>query len=451
MNNLHLIVKEQFPQFVVAKYPAFVAFVQAYYEWLELKYADKIENIVDIDTTPEEFVKYFASQLDVFGVSQNAIPFDIKYLKNIKEIYASKGSEQGLIELLRIFKSVNATVDYPNENILRPSDGKWVQESFITVSIVSGAIPESADTFYIDYQDKREVVVSKLEPISETQVRIYYRRAGTLPIQEGRIVILKSNGDTVGFGLIVKSVASLIVVDGGINWQLGQVIVFPGTERDTIVRVSKVTTLGTIQRVEIVEYGYPHEIGDSITAIPSINNPGIGEATLEFVGVDSVKLLGKWKDESGQISNDSIRLQDNLFWQQFSYVVNSDQTQDIIEPIAQIGHVAGTKPFYNLRLQTALGIDIEGFTTFPFIDLQLGPDLVSFIDPGIQSFELTAFKETIVSLAGEPSWSLDKYLQPSTVTLTQTENTNFNVGLYAVVGYFAEDYNAAEITLNIGV
>ena len=61
-----LLIPSQLPGFIREEpdYSTFVAFVQAYYEWMEengnlLDRAKNIVNYTDIDNTTEEFIDYF--------------------------------------------------------------------------------------------------------------------------------------------------------------------------------------------------------------------------------------------------------------------------------------------------------------------------------------------------------------------------------------------------------
>jgi predicted secreted acid phosphatase len=53
-------------------------------------------------------------------------------------------------------------------------------------------------------------------------------------------------------------------------------------------------------------------------------------------------------DNSGKISNQEIRLQDNYYYQAYSYVINTMQEERDYSKIMELTHVAGTKRFSNL-------------------------------------------------------------------------------------------------------
>lgn len=400
MQNLYHIIKDQFPEFVGAEYPTFVEFIRTYYKWLADQTPGRLEDVLDISRTPAEFVQYFRNQLDAYGVTSQIAPYNFKYLTNIKEIYAARGSESGLVELLRLVSNADVTVDYPNDNVLRASDGQWVEETFITVRLLSGTPPEAIDKFIVQFNGtQKEAFPTLYEVINDTDVRITYLTT-ILPVAESRVVILQLDGDTVGFGTIVVAPSSLTIVEGGLDWQLGQVIVVPGTLKNTIARVSKISRLGAVERVEIIEYGFEHDVEELVTIYPSTNNPVSGtQVVLQFTQSAVVTKLGKWISESGELSNEAIRIQDSRYYQQFSYVINSELPPDNYANVAQFHHVAGTKAFYNLNLVATISVDIAGFTSFPFLEIQLGPDIVSVVEQfefGIYRQSQASFTSTLV-------------------------------------------------------
>lgn len=66
-NKISALVKDQFPDFYKEEGENFLAFIQAYYEYLEQngKMTDAIQNLEsyqDIATTTDDFILYFINQ-----------------------------------------------------------------------------------------------------------------------------------------------------------------------------------------------------------------------------------------------------------------------------------------------------------------------------------------------------------------------------------------------------
>ena len=65
--DLKNIVSRQIPEFAREDYPLFVAFVEAYYDYLGQQEKRNLADIRDIDQTLDEYIQFFKSELDVFG------------------------------------------------------------------------------------------------------------------------------------------------------------------------------------------------------------------------------------------------------------------------------------------------------------------------------------------------------------------------------------------------
>lgn len=116
-----------------------VAFVEAYYEFLEENYADhflasrKMFTYRDIDTTLSSFIKHFKLKyLNEFPIINGTD--ERLVIKNIIDLYRSKGSEKAIKLLIRLLFNKDAEVYYPAIEILRPSTSKWVLPRYIEVT-----------------------------------------------------------------------------------------------------------------------------------------------------------------------------------------------------------------------------------------------------------------------------------------------------------------------------
>jgi hypothetical protein len=132
-NPISFIVKNQLPEFIRDdldnKYENFVAFIKAYYEWLEEENGVTAESrsllsYADIDKTTSEFIQYFSKKFLPY-FPEDLVNDKAKLIKTINDFYAKKGSIESLKFLFRILYNEDIEIVLPKENILRASDGKW--------------------------------------------------------------------------------------------------------------------------------------------------------------------------------------------------------------------------------------------------------------------------------------------------------------------------------------
>jgi hypothetical protein len=130
------LISTQVPEFVRSDYPTFVAFVEAYYEYLDTNGVD-LTSLRDLDTTLDSFIQYFKKELAA------NMPADLKIddrflLENIKNHYLAKGSEQSFKLLFKLLYNKNVEVGYPGTQMLRASDGRWQQDTSLFLKVTSG-------------------------------------------------------------------------------------------------------------------------------------------------------------------------------------------------------------------------------------------------------------------------------------------------------------------------
>jgi len=103
-----------------------------------------------------------------------------------------------------------------------------------------------------------------------------------------------------------------------------------------------ITTSNTTN--EITQVISPEQYQESITV-------------LEFKFDDIVTYRGEFLGDYGILSNDNIRLQDNFFYQMFSYVIETEQNIDDYRNILEVVHPSGLKYFGSLGKLARICID----------------------------------------------------------------------------------------------
>ncbi len=160
--GLSNLVTTLLPDYVNSGHPTFVAFVKAYFEFLDQKgnsrfAANTIEKNTDVDQTLDEFVRYFRKQyLHEFpellesGIDNRFI------VKKIKDYYPEKGSPRSLDLLFRILFNIPADTDFPRDKILSLSDAEADTRPTIVFTNFQGIENFSADESYQIKQTVRE-------------------------------------------------------------------------------------------------------------------------------------------------------------------------------------------------------------------------------------------------------------------------------------------------------
>ena len=130
-------IETQFPGFVREEGPQFVAFLKAYFEYMEqdgnaVKQARSIQDNVDIDRTVDSFVEYFRKEF-MINIPSSALADKRLLVKHIREFYRARGSQESFRFLFRTLYGKELDFYYPGDDILRASDGRWYRETRLRV------------------------------------------------------------------------------------------------------------------------------------------------------------------------------------------------------------------------------------------------------------------------------------------------------------------------------
>jgi hypothetical protein len=168
---LSAVVRSQLPEFIREDYPTFVAFVEAYYDYLKTQGVD-LTRIRDIDTTLEDFIGQFKKEL---AYNLPLVVEDERFLlSHIRDQYLSKGSAASYKLLFKLLYGKQVELTYPNQSMLRASDGRWNQEISIFAQVDYGD-PDDIVGKLVDIQtagrilrvlvDKKEQLIGEIDRI----------------------------------------------------------------------------------------------------------------------------------------------------------------------------------------------------------------------------------------------------------------------------------------------
>lgn len=389
-SNLSPFVNYKVPEFVRIDHPSFVAFLNAYYEWMEtqgstLRNPLEIKNVRDIDTTFDDFTKSFKSQylLDfpetlAFN-TKTGIPVDVSVLiKHIKQFYKAKGTEKTYEFLFRILYDTNVEFYYPKVDILRTSDGKWIQKFSIRVPGSSGtSVFQSLARKVTQRNASGSIIASAIV----TDVSKY--QLGSFPIVE--IFLSNINGsfstsyalnyetDSGSFSepFIYSAVTAIAITSGGSGYRIGDSVVFTNASGDlgqsARAKVSSVSSTGKILKISIQDFGVNYK---QVPTITITSEKGTG-----FVGTCSIGALceadGYYANNDGRLSTNKV-LQDNHYYQNYSYVLKTEVVFDRYkDTLKRLIHPAGLGFFGEILIKRSAKSDLSAFSTLSAYEVPL--------------------------------------------------------------------------------
>ena len=360
--KLSLLVKRQLPEFIQDQHENFVAFLEAYFEWMEMTQGavDALKNIPtyrNIDNTLPAFVDFFRKEF-LEGIPTTTLADKRLLVKHIKDFYLTKGSDNSIRLLFRILFNEDVQIYYPGDDLLRASDGKWVVDYTIKTQgnvntadfkgrIITGQ--SSGATATVEYVEDFSTF------LGDTVKEVFLNKStikGTF-LNGETVSTVNAAGVTIT-DVILPIIIEPTIVTAGTGYVKGDTFAVKYTDSNgpQIVATGTVKTINALGGILTVKLdNFPvNEAGLGTLSVDfTASGDGNATGTVNYGVVATYN--GRWLDNDGKLSEDK-KLQDNFYYQDFSYVLRStvpiDTFKDLIEKSA---HPAGMLAFAEV-LQT---------------------------------------------------------------------------------------------------
>ena len=228
-------IENQFPQFYREEGENFILFAKAYYEWMEssggpVGEARSLLDYRDIDSTLDDFLKHFQTKY-LYGIPFDVIVNKRFLLKHILDVYRSKGSIQCYKLLFKLIYNQDVDVYLPGEDIMRASDGTWLQPKYLEINDV-GNLDFYVGNKIIGVTSGTSAIVENFvrEPINQGIVCTFtitnIAPAGGIFIQGEKIIVdgNTTSADISAAPVILGSLDYLLIDNGGQNFQQGDIL-----------------------------------------------------------------------------------------------------------------------------------------------------------------------------------------------------------------------------------
>lgn len=245
------LVEYQFPAFYQEEGPVFIAFVKAYYEWMEqegntINQSRNILNYRDLDETLESFLFYFQKKY-LYGIPFNTIINKRTLLKHVLDVYRTKGSEQCFDLLFKLIYNQKIDLYIPSKDILRVSDGTWVEKKYVEVT------PSVLNNSFVGKKIRglssgtTAVVESYVtEPINQNIIGIFYisnlsPKQGTFTVGEQLVQdqLFVTSNDTLyvinNSPIVLGSLDHIEVIDGGTDFSKGDILKIADRDSNNVI------------------------------------------------------------------------------------------------------------------------------------------------------------------------------------------------------------------------
>lgn len=365
-----LLIDKQVPGFVSENHETFITFLRLYYEFLQVEnqvdfFNQEALSYIDVDETLDDFINYLFDELKSLPV-ETAVDKRL-FGKHVYDLYRAKGSPNSFSILFRALFGKSVEIYHPSEYILRASDGRWTQETSVLINVTEGD-PFNFVGNFVQGTFSGEIVtffVDRVKFLTGTTYEIFFdRKYKDLITFPGTIVFGPNSGS------VIQGISTVTVSTNTTGFYVGQIIVVTGgTGTGLKLRIRKLTATGNISTVEIVDFGVGYTAGFQYTQ---------GGATFDFSIGPVAKYPGYFATANGFLS-DVMVLQDNFYYQMYSYVLILDEQIHAYKNIvSKLLHPAGLKMFGEFSIQNTF--DVSNQSIESFLSQNSLVDYISMID-----------------------------------------------------------------------
>lgn len=230
--NISQFIESQFPALYREEGPILVEFIKSYFEWLEESNninfkARRLFEYRDIDSTLDEYITYFKNKYAANLPLTSAVDKKL-LLKNIQDLYKSKGSERSFEILFRALYNEDIKIYYPGDDVLKVSDGEWYEGRYLEITSFISNIQDYIGKKIIGVNSRATAIVENYsQQISNRKVVDVLEISNVRGTFDYGEQVYTSDTSTIVGVVTPKTVGSLSaigVIDGGSNFEVGDIL-----------------------------------------------------------------------------------------------------------------------------------------------------------------------------------------------------------------------------------
>lgn len=433
--KLSLLLKRAFPSFVLDEDGNFHAFMQAYYEWMEQE-GYPVELILQagdyrsIERTTDDFIQYFMKEF-VPSIPSNVLVSKDFLIQHIKDYYRAKGSEASYRFLFRIMFNDDVDFYYPGRDILRASDGKWQIDKSILCTSTNDSYELLNSRIITGQTSGASAIVENVVRYTDTQgieVTEFFLSSISGSFVSGEYIVGTDETDTITISeQIYPVISSATVVNAGASYIKNSSV--PLRDRNgkfvANAKIKNVNSTGGVTALSFTSFAIPLEDSnygfDSNVGLDSnldsntfqlnyyidFSGKGNGAASASLtIGTIAIR-DGRWINTDGQLSSDKV-LQDNFFYQDYSYVLKSNQpTSEYREAVKRSLHPAGTIMFGQITIES------DAISTTLNNEIQADRDIFVIVE--LDQFTYDRINPLLTVTGADSNWPDSNFYQASLI------------------------------------
>ena len=255
------LIASQFPSFYQEEGQNFIAFVKAYYEWLEqedntLYHSRRLLNYRDIDETVDDFIVHFKDKY-LSNIQFTTATNKKLLVKKVQDLYRSKGTPRAIDLFFKLVYGIETRVYIPGQDVFKASDGKYVKPIYLEVTRqarnidyigkqVTGA--SSGATAFVEKLVRRR--------IKGQYIDIFYISAVNGTFVTNEVILINEIFDDAP--IMIGSMTGLQVIDKATGYKIGDIVDVISTINGGYgkARVISISDASGVVEFELIEGGF---------------------------------------------------------------------------------------------------------------------------------------------------------------------------------------------------
>ena len=267
--HISTLIQSQFPSFYNEEGETFIAFVKAYYEWLEqtgntLYHTRRLLDYNDIDQTLDQFIRYFKEQY-LKNIRFTTDSNKKLFIKHALEFYKSKGSQRSVELFFRLIYGIPVQIYVPGEDIFRLSSAEYVNSQYLEITQNTDNI-NFVGRQITGSNSKATAFVEKLvkKKINSQIIDVLFISNRKKDFKVGEAISYSNN--FTNSPRIIGSLSRFEVINGGSDFQLGEIVDIDSSTTGTQgkARVTGVENITGLVNFELQNSGWGYATNSSV-------------------------------------------------------------------------------------------------------------------------------------------------------------------------------------------
>jgi len=285
-------------------------------------------NYTNVDSTIFQFLDNFRDAFLEGVVDNLADGVDKrKLIKNIRDLYISKGTRKGHELFFRLLLNEEPIIEYPTDQMLRVSDGRWSIRDIMRAKPVNGSASELVGQTITGQSSSATAIVTSSVSFREASKDVI-----ELELDPATITgTFQENENIFGTSTLTDQIVSFqpysiitgsTVSSGGAYYTADQVVNLSATGSQTATAKVQTVSRGVVDEIIIDDAGQNYKVGDNLT-LDNSNTDGAGAAaTVAVIG-------GGIAPESGSITEYGMEENDHITLEETSQNFYNDTYEGI--------------------------------------------------------------------------------------------------------------------------